>query len=77
MKVAISIPDAVFHQAEALAKQLKLPRSRIYARALDAFVRSHTRDQTAEINAAVDQLGNTVEPFVAVNARRVLQQVEW
>jgi metal-responsive CopG/Arc/MetJ family transcriptional regulator len=34
MKVAVSIPDDVFAEAEALAKRMKSSRSEIYSRAL-------------------------------------------
>ena len=38
MKVAVSIPDEVFSEAEDLAKQLKASRSEIYSRARGEFV---------------------------------------
>jgi len=41
MKVAISLPDPIFEAAERISEQLGLPRSQLYARALEAFVRSH------------------------------------
>lgn len=38
MKVAVSIPDALFKQADELAEQLDVSRSELYARALESFV---------------------------------------
>jgi predicted transcriptional regulator len=38
MKVAISVPDPVFAQAEHLARQLKVSRSQLYAEALAAYL---------------------------------------
>jgi len=38
MKVAVSIPDALFDSAEALSKRLGVSRSRLYAIALADFV---------------------------------------
>jgi len=38
MKTAISLPDPVFNQAEALAQQLGLSRSELYTRALQAYL---------------------------------------
>jgi antitoxin MazE6 len=38
MKTAISIPDAVFQSADALAERLGLTRSALYARALESFI---------------------------------------
>jgi predicted transcriptional regulator len=41
MKVAVSLPDPVFEEAERVAKRLRLPRSRVYAQALEEFVKKH------------------------------------
>ncbi len=41
MKVAVSIPDAIFEAAERLASQRGLPRSRLYAEALEAYLAEH------------------------------------
>ncbi len=38
MKTAISIPDALFESADALADRLGVSRSALYARALEAFL---------------------------------------
>lgn len=38
MKTAISIPDAVFEEAERLAKSRGLPRSELYARAISEYL---------------------------------------
>lgn len=78
MKVAVSIPDPVFAQGEALAKRMKLSRSKLYAKALDAFVADHVNDAlTAQINAALDKIGNEPDPFVMEAARQTLKRVEW
>jgi metal-responsive CopG/Arc/MetJ family transcriptional regulator len=78
MKVAVSIPDPVFAQGEALAKRMKLSRSKLYAKALDAFVADHVNSAlTAQINAALDKIGNEPDPFVAEAARQTLKRVEW
>ena len=57
MKVAISIPDAIFAKAEALAKRRKLSRSRLYARAVADYVDRHTDDEITELaNAEADAM---------------------
>ena len=38
MKVAVSIPDPVFDEADRLARDLKVSRSQLYADALAAFM---------------------------------------
>jgi metal-responsive CopG/Arc/MetJ family transcriptional regulator len=38
MKVAVSIPDPVFDEADRLARELKVSRSQLYADALAAYM---------------------------------------
>jgi metal-responsive CopG/Arc/MetJ family transcriptional regulator len=38
MKTAISLPDALFYEAERLAATLGLNRSQLFARALKAYI---------------------------------------
>lgn len=53
MKVAVSIPDEVFKQAERAARRLKVPRSRFYAQALRAFVAGDADDA---VRRALDEV---------------------
>ncbi|HYI63824.1 MAG TPA: hypothetical protein VEW71_02950 [Allosphingosinicella sp.] len=78
MKVAVSIPDRVFEEAERLAAHLKTSRSKLYARALAAFVGNHAQDQVTEkMNAAVDAVGASPDAFGRAAARQVFERVEW
>ena len=78
MKVAVSIPDEVFAEAESLAKQLKTSRSEIYSRALGEFVRRHAPDRvTQKMNEVVGAVGEEVDDFAQRAAGRVLRRVEW
>jgi len=79
MKVAVSIPDPVFAEAEALAKRIGASRSEIYARALRAFVGAHAPDRVTEaINEVLDEAGPSgTEAFAKAAARRVLERTEW
>lgn len=78
MKVAVSIPDPVFAEAELLVKRLNTSRSEIYARALDAFVGAHLPDRvTAAMNDVVDEVGAAADPFVQEAARRIFKHIEW
>lgn len=78
MKVAVSIPDPVFAEAELLARRLKTTRSQIYARALDAFVGAHAPDRVTEaIDAVVDEVGAEPDAFTRAAARRVFDRTEW
>ena len=38
MKIAISLPDPLFHAAESLAKRMGLSRSELFQRALQTFL---------------------------------------
>ena len=54
MKVAVSIPEPIFRDAERALRRLRVPRSQFYARALEALVRhSSGSDVTARVNAAL------------------------
>jgi predicted transcriptional regulator len=44
MKTAISIPDPVFKSAEQLASRLRVSRSALYSKALEAFLKEHRDD---------------------------------
>jgi metal-responsive CopG/Arc/MetJ family transcriptional regulator len=79
MKVAVSIPDDVIAEAEALAKRLKSSRSEIYSRALGEFIGTHAPDRVTErMNDVVRDVG-IIEPeaFSVAAARKVLKKTEW
>jgi metal-responsive CopG/Arc/MetJ family transcriptional regulator len=48
VKTAISIPDAIFEEAERLAKIRGWSRSELYAKAVSAYVNSERRDPEGE-----------------------------
>lgn len=78
MKVAVSIPDPVFEEAERLARRMNTTRSDIYARALNAFVGAHAPDRVTEaMNETVEAAGAEDMEFVRAAARRVFDKVEW
>jgi metal-responsive CopG/Arc/MetJ family transcriptional regulator len=53
MKVAVSVPDQVFKEAEKVSKRLRVSRSRLYAQALEEFVQKHQRKG---VRAALDEV---------------------
>jgi metal-responsive CopG/Arc/MetJ family transcriptional regulator len=78
MKVAVSIPDDVFAEADALAKRLQTSRSEIYSRALGEFIGHHASDRvTVLMNEAVDSVGDEPDAFMTAAARRVFDKTEW
>ena len=77
MKVAVSIPDPLFQEAERVSRRLRLPRSRVYARALEAFVRQHsTDDLTARLDKVVGEVGAEGSRW-EVPGLEVLRREKW
>ena len=78
MKTAVSIPDDIFEQAEALAHRAKRSRSELYARALSEYVARHAPDRVTEamdrVLAEVDESGDELTRRAA---RRTLERTEW
>lgn len=84
MKVAVSIPDALFDRADALARRMKVSRSRIFAQALDAYVDDHSSrslteaaNELADMLAADPEAAAEVDAIVRAGARTVLKYTEW
>ena len=78
MKVAVSIPDDVFAEAEALAKRLKSSRSEIYSRALGEFIGTHAPDRVTErMNDVVRDVDIEPDAFSVSAARQILTKTEW
>ena len=44
MKTAISLPDALFENAEETAKAMGIPRSQLFAKALEEFIDHHKKE---------------------------------
>lgn len=52
VKTAISVPEELFEQMEKLARRLRVPRSRLYARAVEEFVQ---RSRSCELTERLDR----------------------
>lgn len=78
MKVAVSVPDPLFRRAESVARRLRIPRSRLYARALEDFLSRQGRPDVTERLDAVYGSGQS-EPDAAWLAAglETLRRVEW
>jgi metal-responsive CopG/Arc/MetJ family transcriptional regulator len=78
MKTAVSIPDDVFEEAEALARRAKRSRSEVYARALGEYIARHAPDRVTEaMDSALDQIAEPRDGFASRAARRTLERTEW
>ena len=78
MKTAISLPDSVFEEAEALANQLGLSRSELYTKALQAYVRRHNRDRIlSKLNQVYSQESSELDPVLAKMQFMSLPHEDW
>ena len=78
MKIAVSVPDEIFEEAEQLARRMKRSRSEVYSRALAEYVARHAPDRVTEaMDRALAEIGEPSEPFLRPAARRVLKRSEW
>lgn len=79
MKTAVSVPDDLFAQAEALARDTGRSRSEVYSTALREYVARHAPDRVTDAVDAVvaDVVEGGVDPFLDAAARRALGAVEW
>ncbi len=78
MKTAVSIPDDLFHRADALAAELGRSRSHVYRDALEEYLdRRAPGSTTAALDAVLDDVGHEIDPWVAEASRRTLERTEW
>ena len=78
MKTAISLPDDLFAEAEALAQQLDTSRSSLYAAALREYLARHQPDRvTAALDALYSSDPSKLDPALAAAAARILEHAEW
>ncbi|MEH1937364.1 MAG: ribbon-helix-helix domain-containing protein [Nostoc sp.] len=66
MKTAISLPDSVFEEAEALARELGVSRSELYTKALKAYLRKYNRNQMLnQLNTVYSEESSELDPVLA------------
>ena len=70
VKTAISMEEPLFEQAELLARQLQVSRSRLYTLALEAFIRRHHEQQLLDQLDRVYADEPDVEEVTLSQARR-------
>ncbi|MGF1571175.1 MAG: hypothetical protein ACFCVD_24385 [Nodosilinea sp.] len=78
MKTAISLPDSVFEQAEALAQQLGLSRSELYTKALQTYLKRYNRAQILlKLNQVYSRESSALDPVMAKMQFMSLPHEEW
>ncbi len=77
-KTAISIPDPLFRAAERVAKRQKVSRSRFYAKAVAAYLKSQS-DQciTEGLNAAYATDDTSLDPDLTAAAYHIFAKEKW
>ena len=75
MKVAVSLPDQVFEEAERVAKRLRVSRSRVYSQALQEFVKKHRGESIREsLDAVYGRESSDVDPVLTDLQARALRE---
>lgn len=80
MKTAISLPDALFEEAEAVAKDLGMSRSKLVQTALESFLRQRREDAIRKaLDRYVAEQGDLTDEdeILLEHARQMVRKVEW
>ena len=78
MKTAISLPDSIFEEAEALARQLGVSRSELYTKALKAYLRKYNRNQMLnQLNKVYSEESSELDPVLAKLQFMSLPRENW
>lgn len=78
MKTAISLPDPIFEEAEALAQKLGISRSELYTEALKAYLRRYNREQIlSKLNEVYSQESSELDSVMAKMQFMSLPHEDW
>jgi len=69
MKTAISLPDELYQVAERTAIQLGIPRSQLFAKALEEYINTHSKEKiTKKLNELYQKEDSTIDRLL-INAQ--------
>jgi metal-responsive CopG/Arc/MetJ family transcriptional regulator len=73
MKTAISLPNTLYEKAEETASYMGIPRSKLFAMALEEFISTHNGKMiTEKINEVYEKIDQTeFEPYLNVGLEPV------
>ncbi len=78
MKTAISLPDSVFEEAEAVAKRLGMSRSELYTEALKVYLQRYNQEQILlKLNEVYSQESSELDPVMSKMQFMSLQREDW
>ena len=75
MKTAVSLPDSLFEAAEKTAEKLGIPRSQLFAKALEEFIYNHEASEiTDKLNEVYSKVNTNEDEYhlASLNALRAL-----
>jgi len=71
VRTAISIQKSLYEKADAFAKEMKIPRSKLFSLALEAFLEKKESEKLlAEINAACSPEGDDEKKLRKAHKKR-------
>ena len=78
VKTAISIPDPLFRTADRLAKRLRIPRSRLYAQAIERYVADfQDHGVTARLNEVYADSSSDLDADLAAMQAVAISSDRW
>ncbi len=78
MKVAVSVPDDIFQAAEQFAAERNLPRSQVYAQALQEYLAQHSSDAISErLDEVYASESSAVDEGLRLAQAAVLEDEAW
>ncbi len=78
MKTDITLPDSVFEEAEALAKQLGISRGELYTKALKAYLKKYNSERVLnELNRVYGEESSDLDPVLAKMQSMSLPREDW
>ena len=78
MKIAISIPDDIFEDAEYLARRQGKTRSKLYADAIAEYVGVYrTESITEQLNAVYASEDSSLDPGLELAQYKSIEKEDW
>ena len=82
MKTAISLPDTLYDDAEKTAKSMGIPRSQLFAKALEEFIYHHRKESiTEKYNEIYSKINSkdisSIESVNIINLRELTKNDTW
>ena len=77
MKIVIVLPDDLFRAAEDATRQLGISRGKLYARALECFLKREEESVTAQLNEVYIKVPAEIDPILMRMQFDSLPRASW